>query len=143
LTLAGSLSALLSSEWSLAGTLAAASVAFSTDWYNSGLLTPQVIVTPLASPVGGFFGTVNLTLHHRFRVNCWLQIPAGADGEAEKVTIESMREEVLRIVNAKRHSIASFANMVPLDEGTPLHEMDGTPRILRYEMVVFAVENHP
>lgn len=116
---------------------------FTTDWYDSKLLTPQVTVGPLASPVGRFFGTINLTLHHRFRVNCWLHIPAGADGESEKTTIEDMRKEVLRIVNAKRHSAASFANVVPLDEGTPLHELDQTPRILRYELVLFGVENHP
>lgn len=143
MTLAGSVSALLQSNWNLTGDLATANVSFTTEWYNSGSLTPQVTVTPLTSLVGKFFGTVNLTLHHRFRVNCWLQIPRGIDGIIEQTSIESMRGEVLRIVNAHRHDIASFANLVPLDEGTPLHELNQTPRILRYELVVFGVENKP
>ena len=143
MTLAGSLSTLLSDNWALTGDLATSKIHFSTAWYDSSYVKPQVTVTHLSSPVGGFFGTVNLVLHSRFVVNCWLQIPRGSPGATEKTQIEDIREEVLRIVNAKRHDINSFANVVPLDEGVPHHELDQTPRNLRYEITVFGVENKP
>lgn len=142
MTLAGSLSALLESEWNLSGDLASTKLKFGEDWYDASELDkPQIIVTPLSSPVAQFFGTAITTLHHRFVINMWLRIPAGADGSDEKDDIEDIREEVFRIINHNRHDIDSFEIIVPLDEGVPRHELDSTPRVLRYEMVIFGVES--
>jgi len=131
----------LHGSWSLASPISTAEIAFTDGWYDHTQVTPQITVSDLSSPVGGFFGTRNLQLFHNFTVNCWLQIPRGADGTLEQTQIESMRAEVLRITNSYRASIVSLPLIVPLDEGTPRHETNQTPRILRYEIVVFGVEN--
>jgi len=140
LTLAGSLSILLQDNWALTENLRKTKIEFGSGWYNKDNVKPQVIVSDLSSPVGQFFGTSTVTLHHRFVVNCWLIVPGGATGADEKTSIEDMRREVLRIINANRHGVNSLDIIVPSDEGTPHHELDATPRILRYEVTVFGVE---
>ena len=141
MTLAGSLSALLEDNWSLTGDLRKVKISFGTDWYDKSNVKPQVVVSPLASPYGQFFGTSTVTLHHTFVVNCWLRIPRGSNGSTEKTNIESIRQEVFDLVNGNRHGINSLDIIVPLDEGTPRHELNSTPQILRYELTVFGVES--
>lgn len=141
MTLAGSLSALLETEWSLTQDLHKSKLYFGTGWFSrSEIAKPQVVVTELSNPVGQFFGTATATIHKHFVVNCWLRIPAGAPGSTEETNIESMKREVWRIVNANRHGLSDLDIIVPLDEGVPRHELDATPRILRYEVTMFGVE---
>ena len=140
MTLAGSISALLSANWTLAGDLATAKVRFSEGWYDSSFESfPQVTVSELVNPVGKFYGTSTVDFYPRFLVNCWQTVPRGSPGTLEYSYAESMRREAARIINANRHGVAAF-NIVSLeDEGTPHHELDETPRVLRYEITVFAV----
>ena len=72
-------------------------------------------------------------------MNVWYEVPSGAPGAAEYANIESMRQEVVRIINHNRHALVPFNIIVPLDEGVSLHEIDKPPRVLRYEVTVFAV----
>jgi hypothetical protein len=51
----------------------------------------------------------------------------------------SLRKEVCKIFNQGKEnnyggSLAPFKFAIPLDEGTPRHEMDKTPYCLRYEI---------
>jgi hypothetical protein len=139
MTLAGSLVALIESSWSLAGELAPSNIRFHEGWFDRDYARPQVTVSDLANPKGQYYGTLTVDFYPRYSVNVWHEIPSGAPGTAEYANIESMRQEVVRIVNHNRHTLAPFNIIVPLDEGVSLHEIDEPPRILRYEITVFAV----
>lgn len=141
MTLAGSLVAYLESNWSLTGDLAAANLEFHEGWYNKDQLAkPQVTVNDMANPKGQFYGTYLVDFYPRYTVNVWYTIPRGAAGTLEYGYAESLRHEVVRIVNSNRSGLPHLFNIiVPIDEGTPLHEVDSTPRVLRYEITIFAV----
>lgn len=140
MTLAGSVSALLQENWTLTGDLATAKVRFTEGWYDKTYEGwPQLTISELVNPVGKFYGSATVDFYPRFLANCWLTVPRGSSGTLEYAYAESMRREVARIVNANRHGIAAF-NIVSLeDEGTPHHELDEMPRVLRYEVTIFAV----
>jgi hypothetical protein len=66
-----------------------------------------------------------------------VQIPRGSSGTTETENAEAMKYEVSRIIMANHGSISPFINIVPTDNGVPLHEIDGaTPRILRYQITL-------
>jgi hypothetical protein len=69
-------------------------------------------------------------------VNCWVPIPPGEAGTDEAELIEAMRYEVSRVVLANRNSIADLEPIVPKDEGVARHELNGQPRLLRYEITL-------
>jgi hypothetical protein len=141
-TLAGSIKAALSSEWALTGDLAKTEIRFAdSGWFDREYASdPQVVVSELAEPIGRFFGTI-MHSYPRYLVNCWLPIPQGNNGTAEAQQIEDMRYEVTRIVWAKRADISPLTMIVPQDHGIPRHELDGTPRILRYEITLIGVQD--
>jgi len=137
MTLAGSIKTVLYDNWSLTGNLAQAKVHFADSGWFAGSVAykPQVVVSDIAEPIGGYFGG-SLHLYPRYVVNCWLQIPRGAQGTLEAEYIENMRYEVLDIIRDNKTSIGDFVVIVPSDAGTPRHELTGTPRILRYEITL-------
>jgi hypothetical protein len=142
MTHAGSICALLAGSWSLSAPIGSANIAFHEGWYDKDYIDrPQVTVTDLSRPVGLFFlGTTSVTHHMRFVVNCWYTIPRGAPGTLEYTNIDSMRVEAFRILNGYRHVISDLDISLAEDEGVARHELDQIPRILRYELVSFAVD---
>ena len=88
-------------------------------------------------PNGRFFlnqgGTLTPQSYAYFAVNCWVPIAVGTPGTVEAELIEAMRYEVSRVILANRNSIADFDPIVPKDEGLARHELNGQPRLLRYE----------
>lgn len=147
MTLAGSISAALKSGWSLTGAGTVTAIAFpSKDWYDSQYASkPQVTVSHLTDPPAKYFavsgGSMLMHSNPRFVVNCWVPILRGASGTAEASLIEDMRREVTRIIIANRNSIADFNPIVPENEGTPHHEVNGTPAMLRYEITLVGTQD--
>lgn len=82
-----------------------------------------------------------------FLINIWQKIPRGAPGTQEAQNCEDMRREVARILREGLTlgdwggSISPLRIALPLDDGTPRHEMDREPRILRYELTVVATRD--
>ncbi len=124
--------------------MAKANLRFHEGWYDSQFLDrPQITVTDLGRPVGQFYmGTTSVTIYMRFTVNCWLAVPRGNPGSVEYSNVGSMREEAFRVLNEYRHTITDLEMVLPEDEGRALHEIDQVPRVLRYELVSFAVDTH-
>ena len=149
-TVAESILSELQNHWSLTGDLAAAKVHFHVDWYDPKWPDkPQMTVTgPISSP-NRFFGpkvtggSVSPGLHilsyQHFLVNCWVRIPAGEDSDDQSDYAEQMRIEAVKILNEQRAGYSAPLGLVfPLDSGRALHELDRTPRLLRYEIAVQA-----
>ncbi len=145
MTLAGSILSVLNSNWGLTGSLAGSLIVFSgTNWFDSDYLgKPQISVTHiLESPIHYFKcdgGTLLAHASPKFAVNCWVPIPAGSKGTLEAQWVEDMRFEVSRIIIHKRSSVGGFSLITPQDEGIPLHELDETKRLLRYEVTLIGV----
>ncbi len=144
MTLAGSIKTVLYDNWNLSGDLAKAKIRFSeTGWFDATYASyPQIVVSELAEPIGGYYGGSYQT-YPRFLVNLWLQIPRGAKGTAEAQNIEDMRYEVLEIIQSKKNDVATFRPLVPIDVGTPRHELDRDPRMLRYEITLLGAHTKP
>lgn len=143
MTYAGSIVNLLAGGWGLASPLSSTELAFAEGWYNDQFLDrPQVTVTDMSAPVGQFYmGTWTVTFHYRFLVNTWYRLPAGVmPGTVEQALANSMGTEVFRIINTNRHNIGDLEIILAEGEGTPRHELDRNPRMLRYELVAFGVE---
>ena len=141
MTLAGTIRNYLYANWSL--TLPARDlVEFHEGWFNSKAgLDAQVTVSDFASPQGHMFagdGILRVKLYPRFVVNCWYRVARGDLGTLQMELIESMRREVARIITAGWDDVFPSDICIPLDEGRPLHELDATPRILRYEVTLLA-----
>ena len=133
---------MLASEWALLWRFAADQIRFSeARWFDREHAGhPQVVVSEFAEPITRYFGTY-MHSYPRYLVNCWLPIPSGPNGTAEAQLIEDMRYEVSRIVWTKRADISPLTMIVPQDHGVPRHELDGTPRILRYEITLIGAQS--
>ena len=147
MTLSGSISAVLAANWSLTGNGTVTAIAFpSKDWYDAQYASkPQVTVSHLTDPPAKYFanpsGSMLMHSNPRYVVNCWVPIPHGSRGTVEAELVEDMRREVSRIIISKRSDIASFAPLIPEDEGRPLHEINGTPMMLRYEITLVGTQD--
>jgi len=149
-TVAEQIAACLRTNWGLADPLAAADVHFDVGWVDRKQLRykPQVIVSgPISSPMRYFTprivgGVAEPGLHlfsfARYVVNVWIIIPAGEESQRHADWAELMRIEVVRILNEHRCDggcySAPLGCVFPLDYGRALHELDVTPRIIRYEV---------
>ena len=133
MTQAGSIKARLESQWNLSGDLATSKLHFDEGWYDGKVAKPQLTVTELVRPPGHFFGSITV-YHPRHLINCWIRIPMGAIGETEYGWMEDMVEEIHRILD--RGTFTPFGILVP-EDGRALHELDSTPRMLRYEVTYF------
>lgn len=152
-TIAESITALLSgAAWTLAAPLAAANIHFDTGWVDRQKIgfsdpSPQIITSgPMSSP-NRFFGQrtaasaakLHLLSYGRYVINIWVRIMAGTDGDAPEDNMELLRNEVVRIINENCITTpTSVTYLVPLDQGRALHELDRTPRLLRFEITVQA-----
>jgi len=150
----------LVANWTLAAGLTDVDhINFDVGWVDLKQLratniTAQVIVSgPIAGPIRYFgpdvsaLGAVSPGLrfltYHRYVINVWVPIPYGDltlvwDGYAEEI-----RFEIIRILNELRSGFAlippgcpTIMFEIPLDAGRALHELDATPRILRYEITI-------
>ncbi|MGD6850744.1 MAG: hypothetical protein ACQCN6_01635 [Candidatus Bathyarchaeia archaeon] len=139
MTLAGSIKAVLQANWTLTGLLGTAQIGWGDGcWYDSAGLERQVTVTNyLGGAVRHYFGGSVRYSYPQFHVNIWVRVPPGSSGETEEQQAEDMRLEVCRVVMTKRADVSPFINIVPVDEGVPLHEVDGpVPRLMRYEITL-------
>ena len=151
-TIAEAIMALLESNWSLAAPLTAADIHFDCGWLDRQWLafsrpSPQIIVSgPIASP-NTFYGKaaaadagLHLFAYNRYVVNVWVRLGAGeVGGGTHPDTAELLRDEVVKIINEHRCDIVTPAGitfLLPLDRGRALHELNMSPRVLRYEITV-------
>ncbi len=147
MTLAGSIAASLYANWNLTGSAARANIAFGTlkDWFDPTFAhMPQITVSDLTEPKGQFFnngGTLIMHSYPRYVVNVWVPIPRGNVGNVESQLAQDMRYEAARIIMAQRSSIGNFQPIVPEDAGVPRHELNGEPRILRYEITLIGAHD--
>ena len=126
-----------------------AKIHFDEGWYDGKAgqgLDAQIVVSDAIRPVGQRFtggGTLYSRNYPRFSVNCWYREPRGMLGTLNMGSINAMRDEVLRIVQSGWSSIFSgFSRIcIPLDEGVPLHAVNVTPRIMRYEITLMATKD--
>jgi len=148
LTQAGTILNYLQANWA-AVSPAASEIVFQEAWYDakSGMgPLAQITVTDFVRPVGQMFtcrGTLHSRTYPRFLVNCWYREPRGYRGTLNMGSIDAMRDEVLRVIQAGWRSVFSGAGRIciPLDEGRPLHEVLVTPRIMRYEITLLATRD--
>jgi len=151
-TIAEGISALLAANWGLAAPLATADIHFDVGWVDRQWIgqsnaSPQVIVSgPMTSPIR-YFGmetAVSAAKQHLlsygiYVINIWLRIMAGTDGDVEEDYAEQMRNEVVRIINEGCITTPTRVTyLIPRDMGRALHELDRTPRLLRFEITVQA-----
>jgi len=148
--LTGSLLNFIQYAWSLA-TPGTASIWWATDWWDSRYpAMPQISVSNLASPKVGAYKTAgSFTFKYRpvFAVNVWQQIPRGSTGTAELTNVDDMRHEVARVFRDNcdgtalvnyAGSLGPFSVVLPQDYGVARHELDATPRMLRYEITLMS-----
>ena len=105
MTAAGTIAAVLQTNWSLAGALTSTNIHFDEGWYDSRatVLDHQVIVSHVVSPPSMFFGPnhavdnyLNILNFDRYAVDCWVRVPRGEDGATEQEECEDMKNEVIR-----------------------------------------------
>lgn len=84
---------------------------------------------------------ISMHSYPRYVVNCWVPIPRGNVGTAESQLAEDMRYETCRIILSQRSNIADFQPIVPVDMGVPRHELNGEPRVLRYEITLIGAHD--
>ena len=139
----GSVTAYLQAAWA-STTPGTSTIIFSDQWFNPIFpYTPQISISDMSSPkLEAFNSAGSLTFRYSpyYVVNVWVQIPAGSSGTQELVWAENMRREVARVfrtghnVNNYGGSLPMFGVFLPMDVGTPRHEVEKTPRCLRYEI---------
>ena len=149
MTLGGTILDYLQANWGAGMSPALNEIIFHESWYDAkagmGPLA-QITVTDFIRPVGQMF-TTGCTLYSRtyplFLVNCWYREPRGYLGTLNMGSIDAMRNEVIRVVQAGWRLIFAGAGRIciPLDEGRPLHELIVTPRIMRYEITLMATRD--
>jgi len=151
-TIAEAITALLSSKWGLGAPLAAGDIHFDTGWVDrqwigQSAASPQIIATgPVDSPIRHFgkktvgaAGKHHLLSYEIYLINVWVRVPAGADGDTEEDYAESMRREVVDIINENCITTPSGVTyLTPLDRGRAIHERERTPRVFRFEITVQA-----
>jgi len=152
-TLVGTLNLFLQKEWTATPTVA--NIKFSEDWWNSRYPDmPQISISEIASPKLESYssgGTLSYKYKPMYTVNVWQQIPRGADGTVEMANVEAMRLEVARVFRANFSgtattayggSLSPFGPVLPLDYGRRLHELEKEPRMLRYEITLWATRDN-
>ena len=149
MTQAGTILNYLQANWGAAVSPAASEIVFHEGWYDAKMgMGPlaQITVTDFVRPVGQMF-TSGCTLYSRtyprFLLNCWYREPRGYRGTLNMGSIDAMREEALRVIQAGWRAIFAGAGRIciPRDEGRPLHETIVTPRIMRYEITLMATRD--
>ena len=139
----------LQAAWALPAPLGSADIHWSADWYNpryDGM--PQVSVTDLTSRRRQAFrtgGSIDYFYEPQYVVNAWMQIPVGAVGTAESIRIGSVRWHVVKRFREDEAvnwggSLAPLHIVLPRDAGVPRHELDQTPRMLRYEITLVTTQ---
>lgn len=149
MTQAGTILNYIQAQWGIGMSPAASEIVFHEAWYDAKVgMGPlaQITVTDFVRPVGQMFtggGTLYSRTYPRFLVNCWYREPRGYRGTLNMGSIDAMRDEVLRIVQAGWRAIFAPAGRIciPLDEGRPLHEVLVTPRIMRYEITLMGTRD--
>lgn len=150
LTTEGTLLNYLQAAWGLSSPLGTADLIFNEGWFNPHYpYTPQVTVTPFGAPAAekkGTGGSVTIFYRPEWAVNVWVQIPVGSSGTAETSYAESMRKEVARVFRAGAPtwggSISPLLLAIPKSDGIPHHEIDKTPRCLRWEIRLVGVKQN-
>lgn len=149
MTLGGTILNYLQANWDADMSPRAREIVFHEAWYDAKAgMGPeaQITVTDFVRPVGQMFtggGTLRSRTYPRFLVNCWYREPRGYRGTLNMGSIDAMRDEVLRIIQAGWRAVFAPAGRIciPLDEGRPLHEVLVTPRIMRYEITLMATKD--
>lgn len=145
----GTLIEFLKAAWTLAAPLGTADIYWSEEWYNTAKDEyPQITVTPITEPkLQRFRGATSMGIVNRplYSVNCWKRVPAGAEGTVEINMVEQMRKEVYesfrRNFPTYGGSLSPFGVVLPSNKGIPRHELNITPRTMRYEVIVVATEH--
>lgn len=142
--LSGSLLTYLQSAWAL-GTVALANIRWSEDWFNPKyLMGPQITITDVyAGRLQSYSTAGSYDFHYNpsYAVNVWVPVKTGNVGTQEAQNAQDMRLEVARVFRegvglGYGGSLAPFGVVKPEDAGRPLHELDSTPRLLRYEITL-------
>ena len=154
-TIPEEVSAMLVAQWGLAAPISTAEIHFDVGWVDRKWLratntNAQVIVSgPVASPiryfgphwiggvgVGALSPGLRLLAYHLYVVNIWVPIPAGDERHIWEDYAEQIRFEIVRILNEQRSGFVCTKIMflIPRDMGVARHELDVTPRIMRYEI---------
>ena len=153
-TIAEAVLAVLTTNWTLAAPLAVLNIHFDTGWLDrewTGATDAalQIIVTYIGEGPINYFGRVTTASlgHHLlgyldYVVNVWVRIPAGVGEGNDQLYLdyaERLRWEVVDLLNHYGCSVAdptSVGSIFPLGFGRAIHELDITPRILRFEIPV-------
>lgn len=151
MTLAGTILNYLQANWGAAMSPAVSEIIWHESWFDAKRgMGPeaQITVTDFVRPVGQMFtggggGSLFSRTYPRFLVNCWFREPRGYLGTLNMGSINAMRDEVLRVVQEGWRAIFSgFGRIcIPRDEGVPLHEVDVTPRLMRYEITLMGTRD--
>jgi hypothetical protein len=153
-TVAATIVDCLQANWGGAVVPAVGDIVFTDGWYRSRedvRTKPQVTVSGPYDSRNRFFGPavvagvprpgLHLLSFQHYRVNIWVTVPRGEYSDDESIYntyAEDMREEIVRILNEQRCSCYAepLGIVVPLDQGVARHELNRTPRVLRYEILV-------
>lgn len=154
MTWGGTILNYLQAQWGAGMSPALNEIIFHESWFDAKRgMGPkaQITVTDFVRPVGQMFtsqGRLDSRIYPRFLVNCWYREPRGVLGTLSMGSIDAMRNEVLRIIQAGWRVIFAGSGRagddricIPLDEGRPLHELIVTPRIMRYEITLLATKD--
>ena len=140
----------MQSAWGLSTPVGTANIVFSEGWFNPVFpYTPQITVTEMASVIAETKGTGgSTTAYYRpeFAVNVWVQIPVGSSGTQEAQNAVDIKKNVAKIFRQGYPlyggSLSPFKCIIPKDDGIPRHEVDKTPRCLRYEVNLVGVQEN-
>ena len=137
---------MLENNWSLTGDLAVAEMRFEAGWYNADYANnPQVTVSPLLSGDMEYFGK---TLDHNdmhyisrdvYAVSIWFMIPSGSEGANEETNLDLIKNEIIRIlINQTSSFPPPLGRVLPINRGRNLSMFNRVPRLLRWEIPVWA-----
>ena len=152
-TIPEEISAMLVAQWGLAAPIDTGHLHFDVGWVDRKQLratnvNAQIIVSGPISSAMRYFGPdvvagvvapgLRLLSYHHYVINIWVPIPAGDERDIWDDYAEQIRFEVIRIINEQRSNFtcAKIMFAIPLDAGVARHELDATPRILRYEITI-------
>ena len=153
-TIAEAVLAVLTTNWTLGAPLAAANIHFDTGWIDrewTGATDAalQIIVTYMGDGPITYFGRLTTASRGHYLlgyldyvVNVWVRVPAGVGGGDDQLYLdyaEQLRWEVVDLLNHFGCSVATPTRtgpILPLGFGRAIHELDRTPRILRFEIPV-------